>query len=83
VRRGTFQFEVASDRERRRFAKLHKELASTIPPSVQTKIERRAHTLASAVLEADFKPDNIKDLQQRLRSEARRAAQSLGWEEYL
>jgi len=72
-----------SDKERIRFAELHKELANTIPPSAQTKLERRAQNLASAVLRADFRPENITNLQNNLRSEARRVAESLGWEEVL
>jgi hypothetical protein len=64
----------------RRFYELHATLAERIPPTPETKLERRAHELAFAVLEADYRPENLEELKTSFLKKVKAIGESMGWE---
>jgi formylglycine-generating enzyme required for sulfatase activity/predicted MPP superfamily phosphohydrolase len=62
-----------------RYFELHRALADRIPPTSETKLERRAHELALAVLMADFRPDNILQLKSTLLKKVKEVGESMRW----
>ncbi|MGV3617316.1 MAG: AAA family ATPase [Fimbriimonas sp.] len=66
--------------EEERFYALHVELVDRIPPTPETKLERRAHELAMTVLEADYRPENLPALRTSFLEKVREIGKSMGWE---
>jgi predicted ATPase len=72
-----------SPAQQERFYELHAILASSIPSSDETKLERRAHDLALAVLKADYETNNVAALKTTLLSKVKEVGKSLGWADIL
>ena len=68
-----------NNEQNNRYFELHSALAERFPPTSETKLERRAHELALAVLMADFRPENILHLKSNLLQKVKEVGKSMRW----
>ena len=72
-----------NNEEDNRYYELYRILADRIPPTSETKLERRANELALAVLKADYRPENILQTKTSLLKKVKEVGKSLRWDNLL
>ena len=68
--------------QEQRYIELHSILESRLPAAgAETKLERRTQDLVNTVLTADYSPEKVSLLKERLLEKTREVAESMGWKE--